>query len=737
MPDLEYTSTGTSEQVTDGTRLKGRLKGLSPEDIRAQVLACQREAEETYRSVRKVWDDCWDVAHNIHDASYDKKADWQAKVFIPEAGPAVRKATSLIRRILLRSDRFFDLDPGDDAAREYVDGQTEAIKYQIERMIGDKTKDDLSLITCLMEAVQSGFTFGLWVLKLWWAPRKRNRIELGQGGWSQASERSGGMSWEWPGLDKVTRQSSGLAGKVLDPRHFWFDPQHDFYIEETWSTLPEVIKLAEAGVYDMAQINKLKKMDYGTDEVEDERLESLGLHSHPNPYRKKVHLYEYWGDLYGREGDLVMENARVVVANKAIVLNPSNMGNPFWHGKPPYVVGGPVRALFRKEGRSLVEGVRGLQRAINNLVNMSLDGLLFKLLKPLWINPDAFRDPKQLEAWTPGQPIMVNHAGDPPMGEIPLSDLPGGAMQEGELLRRSFQNDTGVTDAIQAAHPLRPGTTATEASIMTAESNDQFEGYSREIEEQLIEPAIDMIRYLMIQYWRDFDDPALKTIADRHGLPWNVITDEERIQFLLGSVRVRARGISSWFEKRDRLKNLMEFLQIVGSVPPFLERLKLRNLLDRILINTGLPEVDKLVISEEEEAMMQQQQAMMASRQGSGQAQAPPQGPGPPSAGLGTGQQEIPGPSSAPPGQPGPPAEGLPLEAILAQLAQAPPEMQEELLNQLPPEYLQAIVEMMGPSAGLGTGPSTGLGTGPSTGLGTGPSTGLGTGGGAPPGGMA
>ena len=124
--------------------------------------------------------------------------------------------------------------------------------------------------------------------------------------------------------------------------------------------------------------------------------------------------------------------------------------------------------------------------------------------------------------------------------------------------------------------------------------------------------------------------------------------------------------------------------------------------------------------------MMQQQQAMMESGPGPGQAAGQLQGPaalqqggpvgvppvmGPdgtidPAAG---GARPIPG--AGMPGGPGPqPAEGLPLEAILAQLAQAPPEMQEALLNQLPPEYLQVITEMMGSQAGLGPGPSAGIG---------------------------
>lgn len=685
MPELEYTSKATGNQVTEGDRFIGEkdfIDGLSIEDIKSQVLACQTQAEEEYREIRDKWQDCWDVVNCIHDDSYLDKEDWQAQVFMPEAGPTVRKASSIIRRILMRTGRMFDLK-NDDIPPEWVSGQLAAIEYHIQRMIGDKTREDLPLIDCFMESVESGFTFGLWVLKLWWSPRSRSIIEYSPADTWQTEE----------SIDRVTKKTGGLAGRVVDPRHFWFDYDHSFYIEETWSDLPELRRLAEAGIYDTDQVEKLKFMDYGpSDDTEDERLESMNLNRHPNPFRKKVHIYEFWGDLYRYDGTIFKRNARVVLANKTTVLNPDDMNNPFWHARPPYIVGGPIKAIFRKEGKSIVDDMRTLQRAINNLVNMSLDGLLYRLLKPMWMDPDSLRDPDQARDLKPGAVLMVNHAGQQPIGEIEFSDLPAGSLKELEVLRRGSQNASQVVDPIMGAHPLRPGTTATEVSIQTAESNDTFEGYSRNIEEQLIEPSIDMVRLLLVQYWRDFEDPALQTIVQKYNLPWQPGAPLSRVQFLAANTRASSRGISSFFEKHDKLKNLLNFMKIIGGVPQFIQRIQLRELLDRILLNSGLQEVEKLLVAPEMEAMLQQQEMMMqqmAMRQQMMGGQ-PPQGqPGPPQRAA---PPQQPPPQLPPPQGPG----GQPMEAVMDRFFMLPPQQQMQIMSSLPPEYQAAFQGMVG-----------------------------------------
>lgn len=594
---------------------------MTNQEIIDFVRACQKEAEEAYTDARILWKECWDVANCVHDASYDLKEDWQAKVFIPEAGPAIQKATNLIRRVLISTNRFYDLKGGgDQVPQEYIEGQKAAIDYHIERMVGDKTREDVPLVNVIMEAIESGFTFGLWILKSWWVPRTRRRVEMNQGGWTE-SGRSGGMSWEWPGIEEVLSPSSGLCAKIINPNQFWFDPEHDFYIEDSFITLPKLMRLAEeeGSPYDMAQIRLVASDDssgseYDTDN--EEILDDLGLRRSSNKYRKHIHIREFWGDLTDEKGRIVTENARIVIANGKYVLNPDNMENPYWHGRPPYIVGGPIRALFRKEGKSLIRDILSLQRALNNMTNMSLDGLMWKLLKLIWLNVNAVHDPQQAKSPRPGEPILTKTS-EPPMGEVPFSDMPPGALQETDFLRRAMQNVHGVTEFISPAHPIRRDVTATEFARSASESNAHFEAIAREIEEKLIEPGIDMVRWLMIQFWRDFEDPALQQIAQKYRLPWAMaVNDEQRIQFMLGMVRVESRGISSYFERQERLKQLVNFLEITGKVPEFKQRLKLRNILDRLLREMDLGDSADLVITKEEEMELQQREQAAAMNQG-------------------------------------------------------------------------------------------------------------------------
>ena len=638
---------------------------IDPEELKALILECKKEGEEVYREVRNTWDEVWALCQAELDESYKLKKDWQSRVFVPELGPMVRKAASVIHRLLLRSGNYYDVE-APDLPSQWIDGQRAAIDYHAERMIGDRSADDMSILTLFKEAVECGFTFGIWVLKLWWGPRTRRRIEFEQGGLMDIPGWSG-MGVPGPGeFVRHTSNISGLAGRVVDPRQFFFNHDHSWYVEESWTDLVEVQKLAEAGVYDKAQVAKLKETDYATTAEESERLRKLGLIDHPNKFRKRVQQLEFWGDITDRDGQLVLENARVVLANNEFILNLSNLKSPFWHGKRPHIVGGPVRALFRKEGKSIAEEAKGLQRALNSITNMSLDGLVWRLLKLLWANPERFLDPSQLEDIVPGEPLLVaDDLQTPPLNEVPFSDVPAGALHETELIRRAMQNSTGVTDFVMGPGPMRRDTTATEVNVKTAESTDQFEGYAREIEETLIEPSIDMARWLMLQFWRDFEDPSLTQIANKYGLPWATNDPAMRLRFLMGNARIRCRGISSWFEKRDRLQRLIQFLEIAGKVPPFLEKLKIRNLMDRVLLNLGIPDVDDLVLTEDEERQQAMMKQLMAMHQGNNPQMAPPPMPGPGAPGGAFPLGSPPGPAQAPPFSGGG-MQGLPPELLAA-----------------------------------------------------------------------
>jgi hypothetical protein len=141
-----------------------------------------------------------------------------------------------------------------------------------------------------------------------------------------------------------------------------------------------------------------------------------------------------------------------------------------------------------------------------------------------------------------------------------------------------------------------------------------------------------MVRQLLLQYWEDFDDPVFVDISQKYGIPF-AGPREKRVNFLATDDRVIVRGISMYFQKIDDLRKYLEFLGIVGKVPPFMYRVKIRELLDRILLSFNFNNVERLLINDQEEMVVQQAERMKMMMQLMPMPPmmgGPPQGGGPP-----------------------------------------------------------------------------------------------------------
>lgn len=578
---------------------------INEAEVQEYILACQQESEDTYVDMRSIWDELWNQYRGIQDTS--KKKDWQSKMFIHESGPACEKAASVVQRILMQNKKFFDLQkksvpnaPGMPAPMVNTEnenmrlGQMEALKYHIDQAGG---------VGLLREAFLSIFVMGIGIIKWWWEPFKKEDVQ-----YKEDMKLNFDKGFAEPTIDayfeKVIKHSSRLQGAVINPKMCWWDSNRTFFIEESTTTLPEIMRLAEVGIYDMGQVDNLKT-DYGKDVNESKRLTDLGLSQSQNRFRKQVHLYEFWGDLLDSEGMVTKRNCRIVLANKQYILNIKNLDNPFWHRKIPYVIADPIKVLYRKDGRSLIEGVRSLQKTINDMSNMAMDGLLFKLAKIIEVDPDLLRYPEQLRSLRPGKPILKKGSA-PVIQEVQFSDIPQGSLAEVEGLRRSHQNYTGVTDFLLGNPQIAGGkATATEVQQKAGESNASFAAIGSCIEEELIEPSVEMSRQLAIQFWDDFDDPVLKDIAQKYGMPF-AGPREQRVSFINTDHRVVVRGISSYFQKQEELRKYLDFLGIIGKVPPFLQRIKIRELLDRIMQSFQFPDIKDLLIDDKLEMLLQQ-----------------------------------------------------------------------------------------------------------------------------------
>ncbi len=658
---------------------------LNLDEVVAYIQECRENARRWWEKRRKVWDELWEQYAMTEDLSYKKP--WESKTYIPKSHAAVKKGVSFIRHILLRQDTYFDFTPVTVKDNPLIPAMKKAVEINHRNMAGGQR-----FLNVALETVEWSFALGFGVMKMWGEYEPEYKVVI-----QPRFDEAKGEYYNEVRRDKYYRWR--LAAKALDPRTVWVDHEERFFIEESYIPLADLRDLAAGPtpMYNPAQVALLEDSDYGREVEDEQRLRDCGLEPTPNAYIKSVFLQEFWGDVYSKDGKRLKSNGRVVVANKRWVLNPPTVDeaeawdNPFWHGKRPYIMLNPVNFLGRLMGFGLYESSASLQKAINNLTRMSLDGMMWRLMKILQVIRDRVENEDELKKLGPGSVLEIRGDG-PAVTEVQFSDLPGSAITEGEILHRYFQEGTGVTDFMSGLPLAKGETTATENTLKTQQGNQYFESIARSIEEQLMEPAIEMTRQLLVQFW-DALDPRMADLIPDQSIPIDQMAREDRIRFLQTDVDIVSRGISSYFEKADGLKNLLNVLQIAGKIPDMYARLKVPAVLDRIFSYVQLADTAQLVktdeeIAQEKQQAMQQQQQMMAMAQAQGgnispqemqQAIAMIQQAGlPPDQAFMALQQAL-----AQHGQSRPQGIEAILEQVNQLLAQLPPEMRGEVIPSL------------------------------------------------------
>lgn len=607
---LNLGDTATGEQIVEEKGPKSpliRVAGrLDLNETRELVLESQKQAEEELKEPRETWKEL--KAHMRMRVPREKKKDWQADVYLPELYPVVKKGSSNTVSILMKSDSYFSLDADDGVPKELIQGMEAAVRYHHEQPI---KRDESGLyhrkagVFNLFQAViESCFALGPGIIKTSWTPRTKRYAEFERGGWMDAG-RGKQQAYEDPGFNLIEEASTGLYGRVVDPMRLWWDDAQTYKIEECIRTVPDLRAGVEAGIYDSSMVAKLQAQDWGDDAETEAWLRSKGLFSASSRFRRKCHLYEYWGPILDSNGREIAKNRRIVLGNKTWILNPKATHNPFWHGQDPYIIANPIKSLFRETGMSLIEGALSLQKTINDIANMTLDGLKFKLLKPLWMIAERVLNKDKLKELKPLQLLLFSNGDGAPIGEVPLSDIPEGALQQIEVLRRALQNCTMLSD-LQMAISDRREITAREAGIVEGNSRGFYATLARSIEEELIEPYVERTIWLMLQFWDDFNDPVLQQMAMQYGLPFGAPDRETRVSFLAQQVRVQSRGISSYFDKMGERQELFNLIQALMSEPGFLARMQRREVLRRLLETYMFSGVDKMIIPEEADAQLSQ-----------------------------------------------------------------------------------------------------------------------------------
>jgi hypothetical protein len=522
--------------------------GTPAEEWVTRLRELKTHADLSRDLAKRRWDEAWRIYNNQYD--WSAKADWQAKNFVPKVGMSVEMAASLVRRAILDADDWFRLEGVTESSRVHAPYLEKLLYYYLDR---------LRFADRFIEPLKGGFVGSLIVVKPHLAPYTTRGFPTEPG---EVYERE-------------LVEGPAVTVSFPDPYNIWLDPsgRNLFVIEEEVMDLAMAHDLVDMGILDGDAIRKVQE-----DWVESEKevRESARRQQSPEAgrpsFRREVKLTHFWGSMPTKEGRWSIRNGHLVVVNDKY-LGRGPQENPYVHKQIPYIVGSPFRRPFSVYHKGLVEDVVGLQKAMTELLNLTLDSALFAGIKAFEVDLDQIEDPQQLlNGIYPGKVFTKRGAGAQHrmIQDIEISGVSRETIGLWNLLNVEYQNSTAVTEFISGFAGHGGARTATEVVTKQTQGMGLFSEIGRNLEGTVLEPMLEQMAALVVQYHDDFMDPKVAEI----------LGDDLMVQLMLASaearedifdpqhLRVRASGITSLLNRGEEIQKIMTIMQGLGQFGP-------------------------------------------------------------------------------------------------------------------------------------------------------------------------
>jgi hypothetical protein len=547
---------------------------------------CRRSGIEARRPHKSNWDSNWNLYNNQYD--FSKKAPWQAKNYVAMVPVMVRGIKYLLKQALVTAGDFFDVDfPAIPKNHPYKD------KVNIwGKNILRKFLDDNNFATVIAEAAAMSMLESLICLKV--MPKGNEGL-------------------------LITSESSYKI--ILDPtgRKRWL-------IHSIETDLDLVMASAKKNIYDIAEVEKCKEEFIRQQEAYEEasRKQQQVTGTVSPPFRKEVILDEFYGDLIGGDGELIMANCFFTVMNEKYLLRkPTPIKDVLNHGKGPIVYGAPNPKPKSVYHQALVSDINGLAHMVTEVLNLTLDTNLFAMARAFEIDMDQVIDPNDLmDGIYPGKTFKKKTKPGRPeaqmireiqIGGVPQQDL---AIYEG--LKRQVQNDIGFYNEFSMGETGgRPGgrATAREVGERSAQTSGAMKAVAEEIEGQVIVPLLEQAWSNIVQYFDDYRQ--LEGIVPNEVIEV-FLTDPRGMEVIFGKAsKFKAKGMSGVLNRMEELVKLRQFAEMARMFPNLAWMLKGKDVL-AFAINSFGWDRDRFMFSDDEIKKIEEQRRVAAVPPGAG-----------------------------------------------------------------------------------------------------------------------
>lgn len=516
------------------------------------LLELKEHADRARMQAWNRWNESWRIYNNNYD--FSTKARWQAKNFVSKLSMTIEMAASLVRRAMLDANEWFRYEGTTETSKAMAPYLEKIAYWYLDR---------LRFIDEFVPPLKGGLVGSLIALKLHLAP-----YVLAAETHDDRIKRERGEK-----VDRKVLQRPAITISYPDPFDLWLDGsgRNLFVVEEEVMDMAVAYDLADMGVLDGDVLAQLQEdwTESDTEVRRNQRKQQITDIAKPS-YRTEIKLTHFWGSLPKKFGRWAIHNGHFVICNeKYLIRRP--MDNPYDHKRVPYIIGSPFRRPFSVYNKGLVEDVIGLQKAMTELLNLSLDSALFAGIRAFEIDLDQIEDPQQvLNGIYPGKVFTTRKAGadTQTIRDVKIGGVSRDVVEVYGMLNTEFQNATAVTEFISGALSTAPGRTATEVVTKQQQGLGIFGEMARNLEGNVLEPMLEQLAALIVQHHDEFlSDEIVEILGPEMAVELSVASAGERAsRFEQDRIRVRASGISSLLNRTEEIQKINTLLQSLGQL---------------------------------------------------------------------------------------------------------------------------------------------------------------------------
>lgn len=538
----------------------------------------RQEAETAKRSRMQKNKQNFDTFHLKQDWSHKNKG--QSKEFLPKQSMAVEQAANFIQQGLVDLGEWFKVEEEEGVDKNTLKIKPEEIqillRHQLDKMnfvnkVGDATK--LGLLGSLMIAKVTG--------KIVTKPTFRIEEELKATSFVRKLIKRDDKIWQLQ-IDLV-RQEDYFPDPTGRGLYEFQDIETDFFEIERLSKGPNAI-------YDKAAVDKLRGSFTQNHDQRHNKSRETGQNTTFSTFRRPVKLTELWGNILDSRGNLIYENIVTTIANDQFVLRKPTP-NPLWHGESPFVVAPIISVPHSVWHRALMDAPTMLNKAINEIFNLTLDGGLMAVHGIKQIREHWLEDPSQIEEGVaPAETLRANTScppGQKVLERIDTASVPPEVLSVLNIINQEFNTSALTNDLRQGVQSFR-AVKATEVVEASQSITSMFTGMAKSIEEKFISKILAKSWKTMAQHMTELNPAVTKSLlGTERGRAVIELSNEEIFSETVNATVFRVFGISLTLNRQRDFTKLQGLLQTIGGsetlTEAFVQKFSFPKLLEEIM----------------------------------------------------------------------------------------------------------------------------------------------------------